>query len=523
MIPLMMSNDTSHMDSIAITKYGHTSCALVKQAAKRMFERISFIENRDNIVFTNTVILCGSGKNGSDGYALAKLLHENGKKCNIVQVFPPKACESIELIDSFTDDEKDSIHQSEKAETLIESADLIIDCIFGTGYDPSRGSARDEFIHICRTVKQKKQKDPKAFILSADIPSAVSADTGETSFDENGERICIQSDAVCTFMHSKPGLEVTPGILLSGEVFTEKIEELTEAEKECCYTRFVTDDTVFSLLPKRKIDSNKGTYGQLLCLCGSPDMPGAAMLSVSAALRMGTGLVRVCGIKDTLDILKCRISEPVFTTLPDINGKYADNAFNIIKSNMGKISAVLAGCGTGMDESALSLFTEICEKSSCPIVIDADMLNLLSNNKDLLKTIGNRSVITPHPGEAARLLGTDIKTINEKRIYYAQALSEKYGCVTLLKGFRTVIASPDGRIAVNPNGNNGMSKGGSGDVLAGIIASLTAQGVTLFDSAVLGAYIHGKAGDIAKDRYGERSMLPSDMVSSLPDILKDHH
>ncbi len=523
MIPLMMSQDTNKMDSIAINKYNRTSYALVQQAAKKIFERISFIENRNSVIFQNTVILCGSGKNGSDGYSLAKLLFKNGKKCSIVQVFQPKACESFEFIKSFTEAEKANIHSLAEAESLIENADLIADCIFGTGYDSGSSRAKEEFSYICSLVNNKKSKTPETFVISADIPSGISADNGEISFDENGNRICIKADAVCTFMHSKPGLEVTPGILFSGEVFTEVIEQLSEAEKECEYNRFVTDDNIFSALPQRKLDSNKGTYGQLLCLCGSPDMPGAAMLAVSAALRVGTGLVRICGLKETLNILKNRISEPVFTTLPEEKGKYTEKSFDTIKNHLEKASAILCGCGIGNDESAFSLFKKICESSSCPIVIDADMLNILSKNTNFFNIFGKRCIITPHPGEASRLLGTDIKDINERRIYYAQSLSEKFGCTTLLKGYRTVISSPDGRIAVNPNGNNGMSKGGSGDVLAGIIASLAAQGVSLFDSAVLGAYIHGKAGDLAKDKYGERSMLPSDIVDSVSEVLKEHH
>ena len=452
-----------------------------------------------------------------------KLLFESGKNCNIIEVFSPKASETFELLDSYSEAEKSKIHPLEKACDVIEGSDLIVDCIFGTGYDPSRGSPKDEFLFICRAVKDKKEKVPETFIISADIPSGISADNGETAIDNNGERVCIKADAVCTFMHSKPGLEVTPGILFAGEVFTEVIEELIEAEKVCKYERFVTDESIFSSLPERRTDSNKGTYGQLLCLCGSPDMPGAAMLSVSAALRMGTGLVRVCGLKETLNILKCRISEPVFTTLPEENGGYADNSFEVLKNDLGKITAVLCGCGIGRDDSALSLFKKICKNTSCTLVIDADMINILSKDPELLKEFGSRCIITPHPGEAARLLNTDIVSINERRIHFARALSEKYGCVTLLKGYRTVISSPNGTIYVNPNGNNGMSKGGSGDVLAGIIAALAAQGVSPYDSAVLGAYIHGKAGDIAKDKYGERSMLPSDMVSMLSEVLKEYH
>jgi len=510
----MTSKNTAQMDNDAIENKGRTSVELVYAAARKLYERICSIEASLNKVFDHIVILCGSGKNGSDGYALGKYLSEDPREVKIIPVFPPKSSESKIIIDDYSKRINCGILNTDETERYISKADLIVDCIFGTGYDPNR-RIDSEFSNICDKVSRSR-----AYVLSADIPSGVSSDTGEIAYDPNGNAICIKADAVSTFMHSKAGMEVTPGNLYCDKIFTETIDELVDSDSVCEYNTFIIDESVFDFLPKRSIDSNKGTYGQLLCLCGSPDMPGAAMISISAALRTGAGLVRACGSKDTLNILKSRISEPIFTTLPATNGRYDIEAFEILKGAASKATAILCGCGVGIEKSVKDIFTALLTEYDLPVIIDADMLNLLCQDKEFFSKHGKNAIITPHPGEASRLLGVDVMTVNSSRIYYARKLAKDFNCVAVLKGYRTVIADQDGNVYINTTGNNGMSKGGSGDVLAGIIASLASQGVDNLHSAILGTYLHGAAGDLAMDRFGARSMLPSDMVDSISEILK---
>jgi len=516
---LTNSTLSAKTDLTASEKYGIPSVSLVREAAKAVYKRVLFIESRRGSRFSAFFIVCGAGKNGSDGYALAEKLASEGRSFRLLPCFPPKAPESEEILSgsageliSFRTDKDpdDFFRELEKAVT--DGTDCaVIDCLFGTGL--KRRSEPSPL--VSRVISGINGSS--AFVLSADVPSGVSADTGEIVTDE-----AVRADAVCTFMRSKPGLEVTPGISYCGEIFTEVLPSLVDAEKECVYNDFVTEDDVFSKLPKRFDDSNKGSYGRVTALCGSKDMPGALCLSASAALRTGPGLVQLLGDGDTLSYIKCRISEPVFTTLERENGSYTAGAANAAGACAARATCLLSGCGVGYDPSAADVFRTMCELSSCPAVIDADMMLMLSGDDKFFKKHGSRVILTPHPGEAARMLGVTAGRINSDRISAVRALSEKYGCTVLLKGRRTVICSPTGFIAVNPTGNSGMSKGGSGDVLAGIIASFAAQGVSPFDSAVLGAYVHGLAGDMAKEKFGERWFLPSDMISCLSDVFKKH-
>ena len=267
----------------------------------------------------------------------------------------------------------------------------------------------------------------------------------------------------------------------------------------------------------RKLDSHKGTYGTLMCLCGSEGMLGAAVMSTKSALKCGVGLVNVCVQKSLYPILAANLLEPVFTVLYDNQtGRFLySNIFDIM-SSCDKASACLIGCGIGCNRDTQLIVNHIIENCLNPMIIDADGINAISKNIDILRTAKAPIVITPHPGEMARLIGRSTEYIQSHREDCARELALKYDITVVLKGSGTVIACNNGNVYINNTGNPGMSKGGSGDVLSGMIASFMAQGFKAEDACVCGVYLHGLAGDRCASNLSQISMSPVDIINYLP-------
>ncbi len=265
------------------------------------------------------------------------------------------------------------------------------------------------------------------------------------------------------------------------------------------------DGTVLKKLRPRPKDSHKGTFGTLLALCGSPQMPGAAYLSACGALRSGVGLLKIAAVPSVARVLQTRLAEPVWTdplSLPD-----------------SKATAFLCGCGLGREQD--QLLEQLLPQITVPAVYDADCINFLSLHKDRMNRLFHEYILTPHPAEFSRLSGLTTEEIQNNRAETAARFAKTHRCVLVLKGNRTVIASPEGDVRINTTGSDALAKGGSGDVLAGVIASLLAQGHSCFDAAQLGVYAHGLAGDQLTARYGERGVLPSDLPEEIGRILSE--
>lgn len=263
------------------------------------------------------------------------------------------------------------------------------------------------------------------------------------------------------------------------------------------------DETVLRLLRPRPADSHKGTFGTLVALCGSPRMPGAAYLAACGALRSGVGLLKIAAEPDVMRILQTRLAEPVWiepSALPDPDA-----------------TAFLCGCGLGREQDAL--LDKLLSKITVPAVYDADCINYFSMHKDEMDRLTGPYVLTPHPAEFSRLTGLSVAIIQENRAETAAFFAEKHRCVLVLKGKNTVVASPDGSIAVNTTGSDALAKGGSGDVLAGVIASLLAQGHDCFTAAQIGVYVHGLAGERLAVRFGAHGALPGDLPEEIGRIL----
>ena len=271
---------------------------------------------------------------------------------------------------------------------------------------------------------------------------------------------------------------------------------------------------VLSILPERAVDTHKGDFGKLLLLCGSKGYTGAAYLAAQASLRSGAGLVFL-GVPESIYAIEAvKVNEAIVFSLPDENGKLSAAAIPEILQRLPQMDAVLIGPGLGQSDGTFQVVKAVLEQASCPVVLDADGINLIAAHKDLVRGRTAPTILTPHAGEFARLGGDP-----HRRAVAAEAMARELGCILLLKGHHTVIT--DGETTyINPTGNPGMAVGGSGDVLAGIITALLGQGIAPLEAAACGAWIHGAAGDICAAEIGQYGMLPTDMLNALPRLLK---
>lgn len=272
---------------------------------------------------------------------------------------------------------------------------------------------------------------------------------------------------------------------------------------------------VLSAIADRLPESHKGDYGKLLLLCGSRGFTGAAYLAAMGALRCGAGLVFL-GVPESIYAIEAaKLNEPVVFPLPDRDGMLSKEAIAPILGRLSQMDAVLIGCGLGQSEDTLAVVSAVLQNAQCPVVLDADGINLLAGHTDLLRGRRYPTILTPHAGEFARIGGC----LGQDPMTAARELALELGCIVLLKGHRSCIT--DGKMDYrNPTGNPGMAVGGSGDVLAGMITALLGQGVPPLEAAACGAWLHGKAGDLCARELGQMAMLPTDMLQALPRLLK---
>lgn len=279
--------------------------------------------------------------------------------------------------------------------------------------------------------------------------------------------------------------------------------------------RRLDQDSVAAILPERNPWGHKGDFGKILLLCGSRGYTGAAALSAMGALRTGAGLVFL-GVPESIYAIEaCKLNEPVVFPLPDVDGMLSEQAIPDILNRLPRLDAVLIGCGLGQSQGTMAVLKAVLENAECPVVVDADGINLLARNINLLRERTAPTILTPHDGEFARLGGV----LAGDRMASARDFAEQTGCILLLKGHRTCIS--DGKVCYeNTTGNPGMAVGGSGDVLAGMIVSLLGQGIAPLEAAACGAWLHGAAGDLCASQLGQYGMLPTDMLNVLPRLLK---
>lgn len=285
------------------------------------------------------------------------------------------------------------------------------------------------------------------------------------------------------------------------------------------HLKTITFSMIKNKLPKRNPESHKGDFGKLLCICGSRSMPGAAYFCIESALRCGVGLVQAAIPESIYGSISSKISECTYVLCrDDSHGNIDKTSVDYILETAKRCSAVAVGSGMGKNESVELIINSLIETCDKPMVIDADGINVISENIDILKKAKSKIILTPHAKEAERLLGVECNEINVNKIIYAQQLADEYGVIAVMKGHNTIVADKEEKAFLNLTGNSGMAKGGSGDVLTGMIGSFLAQGMNPIDAAICGVYIHGKSGDYCQNRYSSTALLPRDIIDGLSSI-----
>ena len=434
-------------------------------------------------------IVCGKGNNGGDGYALACRLFRKNYNVDICAIEPPASPLAVKYYNEYKNMGGSFCDINN---IVVDEQDTIVDCMFGFSF---KGEIKGDYAKAVNIINSSQ-----AFVIAADLPSGLCADTDEV------KSLAVKADITCTFTAHKCATVSFPAKGLCGEVVVCDIGINTDTTKR--FKPYATNNgkQYIKSLPKRNANSHKGCYGPLVALCGNEDMCGAAFLACNAAYRTGTGLVKLYTHKDGILPLKTMMPEVIIKEASDANAMLSEKA-----------KALLIGCGCG--RSYDGIITELLTHSNVPTVLDADGINCIAGNIELYKSVSCPLIVTPHPAEMSRLLSLSIEEINSSRIKYAKQFAMQYGFITVLKGSASIVASPDGRLYINSTGNSGLAKGGSGDVLAGIIASLCAQGIEPFESAVLGVYLHGAAADRLLEIKGPYALLPSELAEEAGKIL----
>ena len=486
----MRDGDRYAIDVLNIPAYD-----LMKNAAQAI---LTEIKNR-SCLFENkkVIILCGKGNNGGDGYAVGKLMLEENLHAVCANVFSaePSSEEARRFKSEYEALGGKVIVGEGEIKSSLKDCSVCLDCIFGTGFsgDILRESVVGRIIDFANGAEVLR--------IAADAPSGVD------SLDGCVAESTFKADVTVSLSRAKPGLYSYPAIGFCGEVKVCDINIPNEVYERFPHTCEVGgDEYVPSVIPRRCVNANKGTFGRLLSVVGSRNMTGAASLSAQGALRSGVGLLNIASEQSVLKVLKTKLDEPIYTDIDSVDGV------------LPKATALLVGCGLGRskvsDERVYSLISEYKGQ----IILDADGINAVADNINVLKKTAMPPILTPHPLEFARLSGMTVSEVNADRIGSARRFAEKYGCIVALKGAATVVT--DGQfIYVNNTGNSGLSKGGSGDVLAGVIASLAAQGVSAINAAIIGVYVHGLAADRLVGKYSEYGLLPSDLPCEIGKLL----
>ncbi len=448
------------------------------------------ILKRIEVVGKTVVIVAGGGNNGGDGYAVARLLENEGAFVRILKTDEPSTDTAKEMAARFFG-EVTSFEVS-----YLYEADIIIDALFGIGLSRILDEKYAEIIKVINSSSAVK--------ISLDIPSGVFADSNEV-------KIAVKADLTTTFIARKPSSVLYPAAEFYGECVTVDIGTPSNA--------FDGIDEVGEIIPapffeKRSPNTHKGSFGALSLICGSFGMAGAAVLSVKAALRSGVGLAKVTLPESIYPIVTLSAPEAVCNVYNE-----SHNPKEVIEKALMGAKAVVIGCGLGVSEFSKKLLKEVIDSYKGTLIIDADGLNLMASHIECIKHSGADIILTPHPAEMSRLCGVSVEAIENDRVGYAKKLAENLGCTVVLKGNITVVASK-GKVYFNLTGNAGMATGGSGDVLSGIMGGIACILSDSEDIAVSSVYVHGVAGDMASKKYGEISALPTDTVSFLPEVYK---
>ena len=471
------------------------------------------IRARGDLLGKSVAVLCGRGNNGGDGFVIARKLLEEGAQVTVVMVCgQPTSLESQEMFSRIRHSGITILSLETEpyvVSSTVRDAALVVDAIYGIGF---HGELPDYMRSLFRLINGLPSPT-----IAVDIPSGLDADTG--LFDKDA----LVANQTVTFTAMKPGLLNVHAATMVGTVDVVKIGIDSRLVDQFSASQTIIDNMmVHACFSPRPADSNKGTFGHLLAVCGSYGMAGAATMAVKAAQRCGVGLVTAAVPRSIYPIAAVQLPEAVFLPLPETaDGQISIPARPILRERAQRASAILLGCGLGTSEETRNVVTDLLYETDCPMVLDADGINCAAGHIDIEKAGRSPLVLTPHPGEMARLLGCTVEEVQSNRVELAREYAEKHQVVLVLKGHKTVIAAPDHSVMINMTGNPGMACAGSGDVLTGMIASFMAQGMDPFHAAMCGVYLHGLAGDRAAARLSQHAMLPTDLLEELGGLFLD--
>ncbi len=510
---LVTASEMQEMDRRTIEDFGIPGMVLMENAGRGATR--FFLEQFPDVEKLQVGVMAGRGNNGGDGYVMARYLKQKGVAVKVYLLAPAgrvrgDAAANLKFLKpldiplvELSNEASFAKHQNEMARM-----DVWIDAILGTGL---KSKVKGFFKTVIEFINDLDKP-----VFAVDIPSGLDSDTGQVC------GTCIRARATATFAFAKTGHLIYPGARYTGALSVVDIGiplPIVEAVKP--RQRLLTKNLIQSYLSPRVPDAHKGTTGHLLVVAGSLGKTGAAAMTAMAALRSGAGLVTL-GIAQSLNaVLESQILEAMTTPLPESQpGVLGEPAFKSISNFMEGKKCVALGPGLGQAEETKSLVYKIVETSPIPLVIDADGLNNLAGRTDILKGSRAPVILTPHPGEMARLADTATGTVQQDRIKCARDFAVAYNVHVILKGAHTVIAHPDGQVFINPTGNAGMASGGMGDVLTGIIAGLITQGLAPQEACQLGVYLHGSAGDSLAQKMGPYGYLAGDVMEAIPGAIK---
>jgi hydroxyethylthiazole kinase-like uncharacterized protein yjeF len=516
---------------------GLTYAIMMENAGKAVADEI---RKRFGARDKSVLVLVGPGNNGGDGLVAARHLHDEGAK---VRLYLWKR--KLRGDDNFrlTQDREipylraDDDEDLQQLKSLLAETDIAVDALLGTGVTrPIRGVLGD----ILDALKQKRSefKGGAPQVVAVDVPTGLDCDSGDV------DPTTVPADLTVTLALPKRGFYSFPGADYLGEVVVSDIG-IPSSLIAHLPLQLLDPQLVKDMLPHRPRGAHKGTFGKALIAAGSSNYTGAAYLASAAATRVGTGLVTLCLAQSLHPILASKLTEVTFLLLPHDLGALVPQATKLLLERLPEYDALLVGPGLGLEDSTVEFVHRLLatkptagerklgfvpaspeerkeaeEKGLPPLVIDADGLNALARAPRWWESLAAQAVVTPHPGEMSRLLDCSLEEVESDRVASAQGAAQEWKQVVVLKGAHTVIAAPDDRLAISPFANPGLASAGTGDVLAGSIVGFLAQGLSPYEAAVAGVYVHGAAGEMATTAMGNAGTVAGDLLPLLPRVLK---
>jgi hydroxyethylthiazole kinase-like uncharacterized protein yjeF len=509
LLPVFTAEEMRRLDQRAIQELGIPGATLMENAGRGAAQVI--IESLPAFslgLAARTVVVCGRGGNGGDGFVVARVLAEKGAHVSVWLASPPTeirgdAAAKVAAL-STCGIRPVLVADDAAVADALGRAELIVDALLGTG---ARGAPDATVARLIELINAAGHP-----VVALDIPSGLPPDGGAPSGP------AIRASLTVTFAGLKRGLVMAPGLDYAGQVRVVDIG-IPAAEVRRGITTYLLEALdVARHLPPRPRMAHKGTYGHLLIVAGSLGRTGAAALAARAAMRCGTGLVTVATAASQQPVVAGLVLEAMTESLPETASHSVGlKAMDIIMELATARDAVAIGPGLGVDPETQTLVRELARALPKPMVLDADALTALAGHLDVLRGAAGSRCLTPHPGEMARLLGMTVAEVERDRLATAQTFATARDAYVVLKGAATVVAVPSGEVYINPTGNPGMASGGTGDVLTGMVGAFLARGWEPATALQSGAYLHGRAGDLAAAQLGQEALIASDVIDALPE------